>query len=94
MIQVSDTGDGIAPEIRDKLGEAFALNSGSVGSSYVRGAGLGLAICKGIAAAHGGSISVQSTPGEGSTFTVRLRSDLPEPCAGEHALAIVQEDLL
>jgi len=75
-IRVSDTGKGISPTIAARLGEAFALNSGSVGPNHIQGAGLGLAICKGIAAAHGGQIVIESAPGKGTTVIVRLRSDL------------------
>ena len=75
-ISVADTGAGIPPEIRDRLGEAFALNAGLVGANHVSGTGLGLAICKGIAAAHGGRLSVQSELGAGTTVVARLRADL------------------
>jgi signal transduction histidine kinase len=50
-----------------------------VGSDYVKGAGLGLAICKAIVAVHGGSMSVKSRPGHGSVFTVLMPADLEEP---------------
>jgi signal transduction histidine kinase len=76
---VSDTGAGIAPEIISRLGDAFALNRGVVGADSVKGAGLGLAICKEIAAAHGGLLEVRSEPGRGTAITVRLRADLVEP---------------
>lgn len=59
-----------------KLGQAFALNHGLVGSDSVNGSGLGLAICQGIVAAHGGSITFRSNPPQGTTFKVRLRADL------------------
>ena len=78
-IRISDTGAGIPAEILGRLGEAFALNSGVVGSNYVNGTGLGLAICKGIAEAHGGSIRFDSQPGKGTTVTVLLRADLDLP---------------
>ena len=78
-ISVSDTGAGIPPDIRDRLGEAFALNAGLVGANHVNGTGLGLAICKGIAAAHGGGLSVRSDVGKGTTVVATLRSDLPGP---------------
>jgi len=75
-LRVTDTGKGISPTIASRLGEPFALNSGSVGANYIQGTGLGLAICKGIAAAHGGQIVIESSPGKGTTVIVRLRSDL------------------
>lgn len=78
-IVVRDTGEGIPPEILERLGEAFALNSGVVGSNHVSGTGLGLAICKGIAEAHGGSIRFESQPGNGAAVTVLLRADLQGP---------------
>ena len=78
-ISVADTGAGIPAEIRDRLGEAFALNAGLVGANHVNGTGLGLAICKGIAAAHGGGLSVRSEIGKGTTVVATLRSDLPGP---------------
>lgn len=78
-IEVRDTGKGMSPQTTAKLGEAFALNSGLVGEGLTSGTGLGLAICKGIAAAHGGKISVASAPGRGTSVTVRLRPNLPEP---------------
>jgi signal transduction histidine kinase len=82
-LDVRDTGEGIAPEILDRLGEAFALNSGIVGAKHVRGTGLGLAICTGIAAAHGGRIEFSSRVGEGTVARVRLRADLNGPaCPG------------
>jgi len=78
-ITVADTGAGIPPEIRDRLGEAFALNAGLVGPNHVNGTGLGLAICKGIARAHGGGLSISSEIGKGTTVVARLRADLEGP---------------
>ena len=76
-LRVIDTGRGIPPELASRLGEPFALNSGSVGANHIQGTGLGLAICKGIAAAHGGQMTIESSGGKGTTVLVRLRSDLP-----------------
>lgn len=78
-VSVTDTGEGIAPHMLDKLGQAFALNSGMVGADHVKGSGLGLAICKGIIAAHGGTVSIDSKVGRGTTIGILLRSDLSEP---------------
>jgi signal transduction histidine kinase len=80
-VEVRDTGCGIAPEVRARLGEAFALNSGVVGKAYVTGTGLGVAICKGIVLAHGGAIDVESELGRGTAVRVTLRADLPGPVA-------------
>jgi len=70
-ISVTDTGSGIAaehlPRVFDRFYRADKARSRSAG-----GSGLGLSICRWIAEAHGGSISVESAPGRGSTFTVRL----------------------
>lgn len=78
-IRVIDTGAGIPPEIAARLGQPFALNSGTVGANYVSGTGLGISICKAIAAAHGGAIEFESKAGAGTTVTVALRADLNEP---------------
>lgn len=94
FIQVQDSGTGIPPAIVDKLGEAFALNSGVIGDGYIRGSGLGLAICKGIAAKHGGDISIRSVLGEGTTITVKLRTDLPGPIADGEDSNILRTEAL
>ncbi|MET0383799.1 MAG: hybrid sensor histidine kinase/response regulator [Burkholderiaceae bacterium] len=68
-IRVSDHGIGIAPEDRERVFEQFVR----VGNRMrMPGLGLGLYITKQIVEAHGGTISVDSTLGEGSTFTVEL----------------------
>ncbi|MBV9386599.1 MAG: HAMP domain-containing protein [Chroococcidiopsidaceae cyanobacterium CP_BM_ER_R8_30] len=73
-VAISDTGPGISPEHLPHLFERFyrveADRSRSTG-----GAGLGLAIAWEIAYAHGGTLSVQSQLGAGTTFTVRLPVD-------------------
>jgi two-component system phosphate regulon sensor histidine kinase PhoR len=71
VISVEDTGIGIAPEDQDRIFERFyrvekARGSGSGGS------GLGLALVKDITAMFDGSIDVQSEPGKGSSFMMRL----------------------
>jgi len=73
-IEVSDTGEGIPPEdlpyIFDRFwrGDRSRTRSG-LGSG---GSGLGLAITRQLVRAHGGRISVESTLGQGTTFTIEL----------------------
>jgi sigma-B regulation protein RsbU (phosphoserine phosphatase) len=67
-ISVTDTGPGIAPE---HLGHVFDRFWKTQGGNRT-GAGLGLAISKGIVEAHGGTIGVESVVGEGSTFSFTL----------------------
>jgi len=71
IINVSDTGIGIAPVHLDRIFERFyVVDKGR--SRDFGGTGLGLAIVKHVVQAHGGSISVQSQPGKGSTFSILL----------------------
>jgi signal transduction histidine kinase len=67
-IAVSDDGAGIPPELLPKVFGRFVRGPGSQGS------GLGLAIARDLVVAHGGSISVDSQPGLGTTvrFTLPL----------------------
>jgi len=68
---VQDAGIGIAPEALLRIFERF-YRVDPARSRETGGAGLGLCIAKTVAEAHGGAIEVQSAPGAGSTFTVRL----------------------
>lgn len=68
VISVADTGPGIAPELQATIFEPY--RQGGKHSSL--GVGLGLAIVKRIVTAHRGRISVESTTGQGTTFTVHL----------------------
>ncbi|MCD6453488.1 MAG: PAS domain S-box protein [Dehalococcoidales bacterium] len=64
-VGISDTGYGISPEVRDKVFDPLF-------TTRAKGIGLGLAVCKTIVERHGGNITVNSKPGAGSTFTIRL----------------------
>ena len=68
---VRDTGAGIAPEQLPHIFEKFYQADTSTPSA-LRGAGLGLAIAKSIVTAHGGTITVESRLGVGTTFDIQL----------------------
>lgn len=67
LVRFTDTGTGISPEIRDKIFEPFFTTK-----DHAECTGLGLTICSDIAAKHGGSITVESSPPQGTTFEVRV----------------------
>jgi signal transduction histidine kinase len=71
VVEVADTGVGIATEALPRLFEEF-FRAREARAGGVRGSGLGLAICRRIAHDLGGTIAVESTPGVGTTFRVRL----------------------
>ncbi|MDH3229403.1 MAG: response regulator [Alphaproteobacteria bacterium] len=73
---VSDTGIGMSREQIDKVFGEFLQADSSTTREY-GGTGLGLAISRRMARMLGGDISATSTPGEGSTFTVRLPARMP-----------------
>lgn len=79
-LEISDSGIGIAPDVQRSIFERFYRVEES---RSTRGSGLGLAICAWIVAAHGGTITVRSQSGMGSTFAVSL------PYAGEGGFAPV-----
>jgi heavy metal sensor kinase len=69
IIELTDTGMGIPPEEIPRIWERLFRGDRSRSQ---RGLGLGLSLVKAIVEAHGGTVSVQSVPGQGSTFTVML----------------------
>jgi two-component system, OmpR family, sensor histidine kinase SenX3 len=71
VVRVSDTGIGIPEEYVARIFERF-YRVDKARSKQTGGTGLGLSIVRHIAENHGGSVTVESTPGEGSTFTVYL----------------------
>ena len=76
VMEVEDTGPGIAPEHLPHLFERF-YRGDPARARESGGAGLGLAIVKEIAEAHGGTVRVDSILGKGSVFTVTLPSYTP-----------------
>ena len=73
QIAVTDNGPGIPPEVRRHIFDPFYS-----GREAGRGLGFGLSKCWRIVSMHGGRIDVESTPGQGATFTITL----PAPSAG------------
>jgi two-component system, OmpR family, phosphate regulon sensor histidine kinase PhoR len=71
VIDVRDTGIGIPPEHQPRVFERF-FRVDKARSRELGGTGLGLSIVKHLVQSFGGTVSVRSRPGEGSTFTVRL----------------------
>jgi signal transduction histidine kinase len=75
-ICVSDRGVGIPPGEQQRIFERF-YRVPSPENKLVSGAGLGLALVRHIAEAHGGAVEVESAPGRGSAFTIRLPIEEP-----------------
>jgi heavy metal sensor kinase len=71
VVTVSDTGIGLDPADADRIFEPF-VRLDAARARDTGGAGLGLAIARSIAVAHGGTLSVESRPGAGSRFVLRL----------------------
>lgn len=90
VLSVADNGIGIAPEYQDKIFEPLERLHGK--GDY-EGHGLGLSIVRRIIEKLGGRIWLESTPGEGTTFFVRLRradaGDGPEPGEGSDSGSVV-----
>ncbi len=76
--QVRDSGIGMTREQLGRLFQAFAQAEASTASKY-GGTGLGLAITRHFSHLMGGEVTVESEPGQGSTFTVKLPVTAPEP---------------
>jgi len=72
QIRVRDTGVGIAPQDQPLVFEEFRQVGGD--DARHEGTGLGLALTRRFAELHGGRVELESAPGEGSTFTVRIPS--------------------
>jgi two-component system phosphate regulon sensor histidine kinase PhoR len=86
---VRDTGPGISAEHIPRLTERF-YRVDPARSREMGGTGLGLAIVKHIVGRHRGRLEIASELGQGSTFTVHLRSRFPPPQAGEGESAITK----
>ena len=80
QVIVSDTGIGMTPEQTSRIFEPFTQADENTRRRY-GGTGLGLAISRSLARLMGGTITVESHPGKGSTFTLRLPKEMPPQAA-------------
>ena len=87
-VTVADTGIGIAPEHHDLVFEEFYRVPGHL-QVRARSTGLGLPYARRVATALGGSLTLTSTPGQGSTFRARVRNHQPDVAAIGHRLSSV-----
>ena len=71
VLRVEDDGIGIPPEFHDRIFEKFFMVDASPAKAHP-GAGIGLFLVKEVVAIHGGAIRVESAPGQGACFEVRL----------------------
>lgn len=85
-IEVQDTGCGMSEELLGRLFNAFEQGDAMTAHKY-GGSGLGLSIVKSLVALMNGSVSVQSTPGVGSTFTVDLPFSLDRSFSPDDAVS-------
>jgi len=85
VLCVRDNGIGIEPELATRIFEPFFSTKGEHataerGQPWLHGSGLGLSVCQTLVAQMGGTIAVESRPGEGAMFTVAIPlSDAPRP---------------
>jgi signal transduction histidine kinase len=96
-LSVSDDGPGMAEDQLEHIFERFTRGDAGL-TQHVGGTGLGLAISKSLVELHGGSISAESIPGNGSTFRVRLPTisggavGQPVPADADRFLAYRREE--
>lgn len=100
-LYVKDTGVGIPNDIQKKVFERFFKHLDNTSPIYYDGLGIGLTIAMGYAIALGGSIKLQSSPGQGSTFTLVLPITLPSANANKESfnftgkrILVVEDDLI
>lgn len=83
---IRDYGCGIAPEVLPRIFDAFFTTKSGPDASGKGGTGLGLSLCRDIIEAHRGRIRVDSTPGKGTAFTLKLptvsKGTGKRPCPG------------
>ncbi len=107
VLSVADTGIGMTPEQLDKLFERFTQADVSTTRRF-GGTGLGLAITRAFCRLLGGDVTVASTYGEGSIFTIRLPAEMPEQAdeaedadpktgdakagSGQHLVLVIDDD--
>ena len=80
VFRVSDTGIGMTPEQQDRVFEAFSQADASTARDF-GGTGLGLTITKTFCRMMGGNVTLTSEPGKGTTFIIRLPTEVREPDA-------------
>ena len=76
VVSVTDTGIGIAEEDQARIFERFTQKDGTIKRRH-GGTGLGLTVARGLTELMGGTLTVQSKPGLGSSFSARLGFGLP-----------------
>ena len=91
VFRVSDTGIGMTQNQMDKLFKAFTQADASTTRKY-GGSGLGLAITRHFCQMMGGDVSVESEPGKGSTFTIKVPAVVISSRAGKHDTAMISKD--